>query len=80
MGMTPRASQKTVAMILLDDRPTLAFYGARSPGETHCFDFNLVSDVLLDVLLMVWSTVKKRCKISTDHFLYLFGGQDLPNS
>lgn len=36
--MTLREFQKTVAMTLLAKRPSLIFFGAYSPIETHCFD------------------------------------------
>ena len=58
MWITARAFQKTVAMTLLADKPTLAFFGADSHGKT-C----LVSGVLW--CIHVSSTVTNRRKNSS---------------
>ena len=63
MWITPHASHKTVAMTLLADKPTLAFFGADSPGKTHCLDCCLVSGVLW--CIHVSSTVTNRRKNSS---------------
>ena len=63
MWITPHASQKTIAMTLLADKPTLIFFGADSPGKTHCLDCCLVSGVLW--CIHVSSTVANRRKNSS---------------
>lgn len=41
-----RISQKMVIMIFPADETHLAFFGAISPGEVHCFDCSFMSGVL----------------------------------
>lgn len=58
MWIIVHASQKTVVMALLADRTTLVFFSVDLNGETYCFNFVLVFDVLWWIL--VSSVVMKR--------------------
>lgn len=64
------ASQKTVAMTLLADRPTLAFFGLDSPG-VYCFGCSLVSAlwcVVMDPCFVHgYETAQKVFLIAVEH-------------